>query len=108
MDTMLAQLEGIERAAGPTRLACQRLVEHLEDQERLDVEHLPMVAVLYKLADTLDHAAGGRGASIALVAAQFKDYWASLATLPMPVGAEDDGPETYDVVLLPAALPDAS
>lgn len=83
---------------------CQVMVRALEESGRLDVVHLPIVEHLYGLCEALDKA-GGRGASYALLSAQFDKAWERLASLPLP--DPDDGDDVdFDVALLPPAHPD--
>jgi hypothetical protein len=88
------------------RPAVEVMVAELGKEGRLTAEHAPIVSLFLKLADALD-ASGGRGASIAMLSAQFQEVWDRLISLT--VDDEDDvDDEHYDVVLLPAAMPDAS
>jgi hypothetical protein len=88
------------------RPAVEVMVTELGKEGRLTAEHAPIVSLFLKLADALD-ASGGRGASIAMLSAQFQEVWDRLISLT--VDDEDDvDDEHYDVVLLPAAMPDAS
>lgn len=82
------------------------MVKHLDGQGRLDVEHLPLVEHLYGLCEALDKA-GGRGASYALLSAQFDKTWERLASLPFPEPDDDDAAIEYDVVLIPPAAIEA-
>ena len=84
----------------PTNLkaSVDATLEQLRDQHRLTAEHEALVGLLYKITDALDHATVGRGASIALLAAQYQSVIRDLLALPTPV--EADGAE-FDVVLLP-------
>jgi hypothetical protein len=83
---------------------CQVMVEHLQATGRLDVVHLPIVEHLYGLCEALE-SAGGRGASYALLSAQFDKAWERLASLPLPEPDDDDDLD-FDVSLLPPAHPD--
>lgn len=80
------------------------MVAELEESGRLDVVHYPIVEHLYGLCEALDRA-GGRGASYALLSAQFDKAWERLASLPMP-DVDDDDAVDFDVSLLPPAHPD--
>lgn len=95
---------------GPTgslRHAAELMIADLRDSKRLDVEHAPLVQLLLKLSDALE-LASGRGASVALLSAQYMSVWEKLATIPYPVDDDDDTETTYDVVLHPVRMPDAS
>jgi hypothetical protein len=88
---------------GRRLLTCRAMVEHLAGQGRLDVEHLPLVEHLYGLCEALDTSTG-RGASYALLSAQFDKTWERLATLPFPEPDEGDDDIEFDVVLIPPAI----
>lgn len=97
------------------RPSVQAMVDELGRRNLLSPEDAPIVALFYKLADALD-AAGGRGASVAMLSSQFQEVWDRLVALGA-LDDDEDGAEDYDVVLLqpvepddepPAALPDAS
>lgn len=86
------------------RPSVQAMVEELGRRNLLGAEDAPIVALFYKLADALD-AAGGRGASVAMLSAQFQEVWRQLAAL-VSTGEDQDDAEDYDVVLLQPAQPD--
>lgn len=100
----IAGLEYPQQPDGPALVAAKRMIDSLREQNRLTIEDEPLAEALFKYADVLDTAAGGRGASIALVGAQFTATWEKLKALQAPVEA---GGEEYDVVLLPV-ISDAS
>lgn len=81
----------------PLRTSVARMVEALEGSDRIQVEHLPLVALAYKLADALEQSSG-RGASVALLSAQFSAVWERLQALPFPVAAVDSA---FEVELVP-------
>lgn len=92
------ELDGLDlHRRGAMHDAAQMMVSELDDQGRITAEHLPLVALLYRLADALE-VSGGRGASVAMLSAQFQDVWERLSTLPVPVLDDDD--DAYDVALL--------
>ena len=91
---------------GALRKSVDVMLEKLHDERRLDVVHMPLVTLLYKLSDALEMA-GGRGASVALLSAQYQDVWSKLNELPYPE-PDDDEEEAFDVVLIePVAPPPA-
>lgn len=76
------------------------MVESLAADDRLRPVDLPLVALLHKLAESLEMSSG-KGASVALLSKEFRETRRELAEL-----AEDDTADvspTYDVVLLPVA-----
>lgn len=75
-----------------------RTVAQLREEKRLTPVHDAAVALLYKLADALERSSVGRGASVALLSAQYLAVVKELQALPSPVEA-DSG--EFDVVLLP-------
>lgn len=92
---------------GPTgslRRAAETMIDDLNRARRLDIEHAPLVQLLLKLSDSLE-SASGRGASVALLSAQYLSVWEKLATIPYPVDDDDDKPTAYDVVLRPVEMP---
>lgn len=98
----LGDLNNRSTAPGRRLTTCMAMVQHLADTGRLDAVHIPLVEHLYGLCEALDGAHQGRGASYALLSAQWANTWERLATLPLPE-ADDDGAEAdYDVVVLRA------
>jgi hypothetical protein len=83
------------------------MVAHLNATGRIGPVHLPMVEHLYGLCEAMD-AVTGRGASYALLAAQFDKTWERLATLPPPDTDDEVGADDYDVVVLHAVAPPAA
>lgn len=77
------------------------MVEGLRASNRLTEEHEPLAALALKLANALE-SSGGRGASVALLAAQFREVWSMLSSLPTPI--DPDAEVTMEVTLLPVAL----
>ncbi len=113
MDQLWFDLEIVQQRS--LRPAVQVMVDELGRGGRLKAEHAPIVSLFLKLADALD-AAGGRGASVAMLSAQFQEVWDRLVSLTLEDGDQDDV-DDYDVVLLKPvepgdeqqpALPDAS
>ena len=102
----LGELDNRSPYVGRRMATCRAMVRALEAQGRLDVVHLPMVEHLYGLCEALD-TAGGRGASIALLSAQFDKTWERLATLPFPEADAADDDAEYDVVVLRPVAPPA-
>jgi len=100
----LGELDNRSPYVGRRLATCQAMVRALGAQGRLDVVHMPMVEHLYGLCEALD-SAGGRGASIALLSAQFDKAWERLATLPFPESDADDDDAEYDVVVLRPVAP---
>jgi hypothetical protein len=101
------ELEGIDQhKRGALHDATRSMIEDLDRQDRLTAEHLPMVALLYRLADALE-VAGGRGASVALLSAQFQGVWERLHDAPAPVVEVGTDEDQFDVQLLTPATPDA-
>jgi len=96
----LGELDRPESLTGKRLRTCQVMVAALEESGRLDIVHLPIVEHLYGLCEALDKA-GGRGASYALLSAQFDKAWERLASLPMPEPEESDDLD-FDVFLPPA------
>ncbi len=101
----LGELDNRSPMVGRRLLTCRAMVHELERTGRLDVVHLPIVEHLYALCEALDGAGRGRGASYALLSAQFDKAWERLASLPMPEPSDDDEVE-FDVSFLPPAHPD--
>lgn len=87
-------------AAHPLRQSVQRMIKVLEAENRLTPEHEPLCMLALKLSNALE-ASGGRGASVALLSAQFREVWATLAALPKPV--DPDADMDMEVSLLPVA-----
>lgn len=104
MDQLLLDLDVVRQRS--LRPAVELMVTELGKEGRLTAEHAPVVALFLKLADALD-ASGGRGASIAMLSAQFQDVWDRLVSLTDLNDDVDEGEEHYDVVLLQPAFPDA-
>lgn len=102
MDDESVPLFEFSTAPTANRLAqsVNRMVKALEAENRLSVEHEPLCALAVKLANALE-ASGGRGASVALLAAQFREVWSTLAALPKPVDPESD--LDMEISLLPVA-----
>lgn len=88
---------------GALRKSVDAMLTRLHQEQRLDVVHAPLVTLLYKLADALEMA-GGRGASVALLSAQYQDVWTKLSELPLPE-PDDDDDEAFDVVLIEPVEP---
>lgn len=107
MDGQLTlELEGLDQhRRGALHDAAAAMIKDLDDQDRLTPEHLPMVALLYRLADALE-VAGGRGASVALLSAQFQGVWERLHEAPAPVVEVGEDEDSFDVQLLTPATPD--
>jgi hypothetical protein len=100
------ELAGLEtHRRGQLHDAVAVMVRQLDDDGRLGPAHMPMVALAYRLADALE-VSGGRGASVAMLSAQFQDVWQRLTDLPLPVLDDDD--TGYDVELIEAPVDDAS
>jgi len=101
-----AQLEfdlgELTKPFGAMTAAVDAMIGELNASGRLEVAHLPLVALIHKLATSLE-ASGGRGASVAMLSAQFQEVWDRLASLPAP-DAGAAAPE-FDVVLLPVLEP---
>lgn len=93
-------LELPQPVGGALHRAAAAMIEHLRQSNRLALEDEPLAQMLLKYAHTLDTAATGRGASIALVGAQFTATWERLKELEAP---SDAAAEEFDVVLLPVA-----
>lgn len=113
MDQLRFDLDVVQQRS--LRPAVQLMLADLDQRGRLSAEVAPIVSLFLKLGDALD-AAGGRGASVAMLSAQFQEVWDRLVALTALADDEDDA-EDFDVVLLPpvepddeppAALPDAS
>lgn len=91
---------------GALRKSVDVMLERLHEERRLDVVHMPLVTLLYKLADALEMA-GGRGASVALLSSQYQEVWTKLYELPMPTPDEDED-DAFDVVLIEPVEPPAA
>lgn len=90
----------VSQPAGAMRKSAESMIDRLNQEGRIDALHAPLVSLLLKLADSLE-GASGRGASIALLSAQYQQTWERLAALPLPETPDADLPTTYDVVLAP-------
>lgn len=104
MDAPGLQLEGLEIPSGPIRNATIRLVQHLEEQGRLTIDHESLVQVLLRSADAMDRA--GAKAVYALPALS-KEYREIRAELLDVTQAGEGEIEEFDVVLLQPVLADA-
>jgi hypothetical protein len=102
----LGELDDRSTFVGRRLRTCQAMVRALEADGRLDVVHMPMVEHLYGLCEALDKA-GGRGASYALLSAQFDRTWERLASLPMPEPEESADDLDYDVMIIAPVGADA-
>lgn len=89
------------RPSAALHASVTKQVEALRESGRVTVEHEPLVALAFRLADALE-SSSGRGASVALLSAQFQAVWERLAALPMPAGDVDT---TMDVYLAPVEAP---
>lgn len=103
MDQLWLELDVVRQRS--LRPAVELMVADLGKDGRLTAEHAPIVSLFLKLADALD-ASGGRGASIAMLSAQFQEVWDRLVSLTLD-DEDAEGEEHYDVVLLQPAFPDA-
>lgn len=104
MDQLWLELDVVRQRS--LRPAVELMVADLGKGGRLTAEHAPIVSLFLKLADALD-ASGGRGASIAMLSAQFQEVWDRLVSLTLDDDEDGEGEEHYDVVLLQPAFPDA-
>ena len=98
MSAEVLPIEWPQRPAGDLKASVERTIAYLESENRLTPAHDATVALLRKLATAMDEASVGRGASIALLSAQYLTVVKELQALPAPVEADL---VEYDVVLLP-------
>ena len=82
------------------RMSVQRMIKTLDAQGRLTADHEPLCALALKLANALEQS-GGRGASVALLSAQFREVWATLAALPAPI--DESANVEMEIALIPLA-----
>lgn len=104
MDQLWLELDIVRQRS--LRPSVELMVAELNKGGRLSAEHAPVVALFLKLADALD-ASGGRGASIAMLSAQYQEVWDRLVSLTTLDDEDDEGEDRFDVVLIPPAMPDA-
>lgn len=98
------ELEGLYKPGrGQMRAQAEFMVRELDDQDRLTKAHIPLIGLLYRLADALEES-GGRGASVAMLSREFRDTWQLLASQPAPVDAE--AANEFEVTWLDEANPD--
>ena len=104
MDQLSLELDIVYRRS--LRPAVELMVAELGREGRLSAEHAPIVSLFLKLADALD-GSGGRGASIAMLSAQYQEVWDRLVSLTTLDDEDDEDDGRFDVVLIPPAMPDA-
>jgi hypothetical protein len=98
------ELEGIYKPGrGQMRQQAEFMVRELDEQNRLTRAHIPLIGLLYRLADALEDS-HGRGASVAMLSREYRDTWQLLTDQPLPPEADDD--VEYDVTWLPEVSPE--
>lgn len=90
---------------GHLRAQVQLMVAELDQAGRLSPSHAPLVGLLYRLADALE-GVGGRGASVAMLAKEYRETWRTLSEARPTVEEDTAGEAEYDVVFLTEAEPD--